>query len=218
MGRGKTDEQLKEWGFNPGDLFVGECWGTAKRLQQQTIVLENSSRERLWRLTGNQRDRCVWWKWATDLKVRDCPHSLKGSDQVPLLSKGRDEYSQLTWVKILLFNTSYRLCQAKPCALISSISETYTHTVSAYGCIHIYTIIYLYHIYCYIDYICLFAYKLPIYTYICRSTYIICIHTYKHIYIHHNTYIYTTIKFGCKMCMYIHVCSYKWIFVQIMTW
>lgn len=140
-------------------------------------------------MTGNQRDGYVWWKWATDLKVRDCPHSLKGNDQVP--TKRRDEYSQLTWVKILLFNISYRLCQAKPCALMSSISETYTHTVFAYGSIHIYTIIYLYLIYCYIDYICLFAYKLPIYTYIYRN--IICIYTYKYKYIHVNTYIFTTI-------------------------
>jgi len=136
MGRGETDEQLKEWGFIPGDLFVGECRGTAKGLQQQTTVLENSSQERLWRLTGNQRDRYVWWKWATDLKVRDCPQSLKGNDQVP--TKRRNEYSQLTWVKILFFNTSYRLYQAKPCALISSISDTQYLLMAVYTFIQLF--------------------------------------------------------------------------------
>lgn len=80
-----------------------------------------------------------------DLKVRDCPHSLKRKNQVP--TKRIHEYSQLTWVKILLFNTSYGLYQAKPCVLISSISETYTHNIGLW----LYTYLYNYLFVLYID-------------------------------------------------------------------
>ena len=80
MGRGKTGEGSS----------LAICWGRSAGGQQRGC----SGRPWCWgRVTGNQKDRYACWKWATDPKVRGCPHSLQGNDQVPTK---RDECSQLT--------------------------------------------------------------------------------------------------------------------------